>query len=163
MTPIKSPSGVRDVRYSLFKLAEYLPPFPNATWTLARQAGVTHAVSQVPPDDLDGPGWEFLPLLRMKTRFADAGLTLEVIETGFPWLHAAKLGLPGADEEIERCCTLIRNLGAVGIPVVCWNWMAVFNWMRTSTTTPQSRRRAGHLLRPRADAGRSLHSGRRGE
>src|SRR5215217_9054441 len=58
-----------------FKLAEYLPPFPTATWTLARQAGVTHAVSQVPPDDLDGPGWEFLPL-RMKTRFADAGLTL---------------------------------------------------------------------------------------
>jgi mannonate dehydratase len=119
-----------------FKLAEYLPPFPNATWTLARQAGVTHAVSQVPPDDVDGPGWEFLPLLRMKTRFADAGLTLEVIETGFPWLHAAKLGLPGADEEIERCCTLIRNLGAVGVPVVCWNWMAVFNWTRTSTTTP---------------------------
>ncbi|MDF3017875.1 MAG: hypothetical protein K0R44_3100, partial [Thermomicrobiales bacterium] len=33
----------------MFKLAEYLPPFPNATWTLARQAGVTHAVSQVPP------------------------------------------------------------------------------------------------------------------
>ncbi|MCC2628853.1 MAG: mannonate dehydratase [Thermomicrobiales bacterium] len=119
----------------MFKLAEYLPPFPNATWTLARQAGVTHAVSQVPPDDVDGPGWEFLPLLRMKTRFADAGLTLEVIETGFPWLHAAKLGLPGADEEIERCCTLIRNLGAVGVPVVCWNWMAGFNWMRTSTTT----------------------------
>jgi hypothetical protein len=39
----------------MFKLAEYLPPFPNATWTLARQAGVTHAVSQVPPDDVDGP------------------------------------------------------------------------------------------------------------
>jgi hypothetical protein len=37
-----------------FKLAEYLPPFPNAMWTLARQAGVTHAVSQVPPEDLDG-------------------------------------------------------------------------------------------------------------
>ena len=28
-----------------FKLAEYLPPFPNPTWTLARQAGVTHAVA----------------------------------------------------------------------------------------------------------------------
>ena len=87
----------------MFKLAEYLPPFPNATWTLARQSGVTHAVSKIPPDGPDGPGWEYLPLLRMKTRFADAGLTLEVIETGFPWLHAAKLGLPGAEEEIARC------------------------------------------------------------
>ena len=25
----------------MFKLAEYLPPFPNATWTLARQSEVT--------------------------------------------------------------------------------------------------------------------------
>ena len=119
----------------MFKLAEYLPPFPNATWTLARQSGVTHAVSNIPPDGPDGPGWDYLPLLRMKTRFADAGLTLEVIETGFPWLHAAKLGLPGAEAEIERAETLLRNLGAVGVAVVCWNWMAGFNWTRTSTTT----------------------------
>lgn len=119
----------------MFKLAEYLPPFPNATWTLARQSGVTHAVSNIPPDGPEGPGWDYLPLLRMKTRFADAGLTLEVIETGFPWLHAAKLGLPGAEAEIERAETLLRNLGAVGVAVVCWNWMAGFNWTRTSTTT----------------------------
>ncbi len=120
----------------MIKLAEYLPPFPNLTWTLARQSGVTHAVSQVPPDGPDGQGWDFLPLLRMKNRFADFGLTLEVIETGFPWLHNGKLGRPGRDEEIDRCCTLLRNLGAVGVPVVCWNFMAVFNWTRTSTTTP---------------------------
>lgn len=118
------------------KLAEYLPSFPNATWTLARQAGVTHAVSSVPPDGPDGAGWEFLPLLRMKNRFADAGLTLDVIETGFPWLHAAKLGLPERDEEIERCRAYLRNVGAAGIPILCWNWMAIFNWTRTSTTTP---------------------------
>lgn len=127
----------------MFKLAEYLPPLPNATWTLARQAGVTHAVSNIPPDGPDGPGWDYLPLLRMKTRFADAGLTLEVIETGFPWLHSAKLGLPGAEEEIARAETLLRNLGAAGIPVVCWNWMAGFNWTRTSTTTPS---RGGALV-----------------
>ena len=120
----------------MFQLAEYLPPYPNTTWTLARQSGVTHAVSQVPPDGPDGAGWDFLPLLRMKTRFADAGLELAVIETGFPWLHAAKLGGDGAEEEIDRACTLIRSLGAVGVPVVCWNWMAGFNWTRTSTTTP---------------------------
>jgi mannonate dehydratase len=72
----------------------------------------------------------------MKERFAAHGLQLAVIETGFPWLHLGKLGLPGGDEEIERCQTLIRNLGTVGIPVVCWNFMAVFNWTRTSTTVP---------------------------
>ena len=39
----------------MFKLAKYLPPFPNATWTLARQAGVTSATPQLSPDDLHGP------------------------------------------------------------------------------------------------------------
>ena len=119
-----------------FQLAEYLPPHPDLTWTLARQAGVTHAVSALPLDGADGPPWDFLPLLRMQQRFADHGLTLAVIETGFPWLHRGKLGLPGRDEEIERCRLLIRNLGAIGVPVVCWNFMAVFNWLRTSTTVP---------------------------
>ncbi|HET7093717.1 MAG TPA: mannonate dehydratase [Thermomicrobiales bacterium] len=119
-----------------FQLAEYLAPFPDATWALARQAGVTHAVAPLPPESADGAPWDFLPLLRMKERFAAHGLELAVIETGFPWLHRAKLGLPGGEEEIARCQTLIRNLGAVGVPVVCWNFMAVFNWTRTSTTVP---------------------------
>lgn len=118
------------------QLAEVLPPFPNTTWDLAKQAGVTHAVSNVPPESVDGMGSDYLPLLRMQQRFADAGLTLSVIETGFPWLHLGKLGLPGQAEEIARCQTLIRNLGAIGVPTICWNFMAVFNWMRTSTTAP---------------------------
>jgi hypothetical protein len=55
MALAETPSSVRETEISMFKLAEYLPPFPNVTWTLARQAGVTHAVSQVPPDDVNGP------------------------------------------------------------------------------------------------------------
>ena len=27
-------------------------------------------------------------------------------------------------------------MGALGIPVWCYEWMPVFNWMRTSTTAP---------------------------
>lgn len=125
------------------QLAEILPPYPNTAWELAKQAGVTHAVSNVPPAGIDGEGWDFLPLLRMQQRFTDAGITLAVIETGFPWLHLGKLGLPGRDEEIERCQIFIRNLGAIGVPTICWNFMAVFNWMRTSTTIPS---RGGALV-----------------
>src|SRR3712207_3641454 len=112
MAPCRRAAAEEEEPVVFMKLAEVLPPYPNTAWTLARQSGVTHAVSQVPPDGIDGEGWEFLPLLRMKNRFADAGLTLEVIETGFPWLHAAKLGLPGRDEEIDRACRYLRNLAA---------------------------------------------------
>ncbi len=45
------------------------------------------------------------------------------------------LGLEGRNEDIDAYCQTIRNLGAAGIGIMCWNWMAVFNWMRTSYTT----------------------------
>lgn len=118
------------------QFAEVLPPTPNLTWTLARQAGCTHAVSSFPSDGAGGYLTDFTSLQHQKQRFADAGLDLVVIETGFPWLDLTKRGLPGRDEEIERARDAIRNMGAVGIPISCWNWMAVFNWTRTSTTTP---------------------------
>ena len=47
-----------------------------------------------------------------------------------PPLNRAKLGLPGRDEEIDSAITLIRNMGMLGIPVWCYEWMPVFNWLR---------------------------------
>ena len=76
---------------------------------------------------------DFLPLLHMKQRFADAGLNVAVIESSPP-MDRIKLGLPGRDEEIDRVCELLTNMGVVGIPVWCYNFMAVFGWLRTSTS-----------------------------
>jgi mannonate dehydratase len=125
------------------QLAEVLPPYPNQTWTLAKQLGCTHAVSSVPPDEDGKPTPDFMALLRQKERFSNAGLELAVLETAFPWADKAKRGETGRDEEIELCRTLVRTMGAVGVPVACWNWMTVFNWMRTSTTIPS---RGGALV-----------------
>ncbi len=119
-----------------FQLAEVLPASPTPTWDLTKQLGVTYAVSNVPNDEYGQPTPDFLTLLRQKERFRNAGIDLLVLETAFPWAHHAKIGGPNAEAEIETCCELIRNMGKVGIPVACWNWMAVFNWMRTALTIP---------------------------
>ncbi len=60
-----------------------------------------------------------------------------------PPMDKARLGVPGRDEEIEYVCTMLESMGAAGIPVWCYNWMAQFNWQRTSLST---RGRGGALV-----------------
>ena len=72
-------------------------------------------------------------MLLLKNRFDDMGLKLEVIEPGLDsQMHNMKLGIKGRDKDIENCKQLIRNMGALDISVLCYNFMAQFNWIRTS-------------------------------
>ena len=124
------------------KLAEFFPSHPNRLWHLARQMGISHAVGPLPREENGLKPWDYVNLLHMKKRFEDFGFELFVIESA-PSTNNIKLGLPGRDEEIEIMKQLIANMGALGIPVLCYNFMAQFNWFRTSTTT---RTRGGALV-----------------
>jgi mannonate dehydratase len=124
------------------RFAWFLPPQPGELWTLAVQLGVTDAVSGLPYGSNSSRAWDFQALLHMQQAFADAGLHLEVIESSPP-MDRVRLGLPGREAEIDTICELLTNMGALGIPVWCYNFMAGFGWFRTSTTM---RARGGALV-----------------
>lgn len=117
-----------------------LPGLTENNLRLATQMGVSDIVTGLPARAED-PVWGFRELLALRKRVEDAGLTLSVIES----MHIpdrVKLGLPGRDEDIDNWRKSLRNLGAAGIPIVCYNWMAVLGWLRTSMT---ERARGGAL------------------
>ena len=58
------------------------------------------------------------------------GLELEVIESVN--VHEdIKMGLPSRDEYIANYITTIRNLAKYGVKVIVYNFMPVFDWLRT--------------------------------
>jgi len=119
------------------KISDVLPPCRHRLWTIAKQSGATHAVSRLPLGADGKISWEFMELLHLRENFRNFGLHLEVIEPGLDGqMHDMKLGTGDRDTDIELCKQLIRNMGTLGIPVFCYNFMAKFNWIRTSTTTP---------------------------
>ncbi len=121
----------------MLEIAEFIAPKPSPVWRLAKQAGVDLAVGGLPFDDLTGSErlCDYAPLKRMKDRYDAAGFELRVIEARPP-LNKAKRGLDGRDEEIATVCTLLENMGKLGVPVWCYEWMTDFNWVRTNMATP---------------------------
>ena len=88
--------------------------------------GIVGALYDVPV----GEAWTLEKVLELKNTVEKAGLKLEVIESVN--IHEdIKLGLPTRDKYIENYKESIRNLGKIGVKVICYNFMPVFDWLRT--------------------------------
>lgn len=122
----------------MIRIAEYLDPVPDDFWRVLGQIGVSDVVTTMPQATPAGDRpWSVEALDAMVAQYADHGMRVAAIEEDdTPPLNRARLGAPGAEEEIDVYCDLVRNMGRVGIPVLCYNWMAVFGWQRTSFAVP---------------------------
>lgn len=127
------------------QLAEVLPSDRKTVlWDLTRQLGVTQVVTSILDDPDEPPPWDFERLRRIKDAFAAEGLQLTVIESAPASIQEPiKLGLGDRDEHIGHFCQLIENMGRLGIPIICHNWMAGLGWTRTHFDVPE---RGGALV-----------------
>ena len=89
-------------------------------------SGVVTAVYDVPVGEV----WPLESLQKQKAMCEEAGLELEVIES-IPVHEDIKLGLPTRDHYIEVYKQNIINCGKVGVKCVCYNFMPVFDWLRS--------------------------------
>lgn len=89
--------------------------------------GIVSAIYDIPV----GEAWPLNKIIALKEKIEKKGLTLEVIES-VPVHEDIKLGLPTRDKYIENYITTLKNLGKAGIKVVCYNFMPVFDWTRSS-------------------------------
>jgi mannonate dehydratase len=89
--------------------------------------GIVSAIYDVPAGEV----WPIEKIKELKQKVEQAGLELSVIES-VPVHEEIKLGLPTRDGYIEHYKQTIRNLAECGIHTVCYNFMPVFDWTRSS-------------------------------
>ena len=93
-------------------------------------SGVVTAVYDIPVGEV----WPMDRILRLKELCDQNGLEMEVIES-VPVHEDIKLGLPSRDRLIANYAQTIRNLGKAGVTCICYNFMPVFDWLRTNLHT----------------------------
>jgi len=93
--------------------------------------GVVSALYDLPV----GAAWPRGRLERLAADIDAAGLTFAVVES-IPVHEDIKLGRLTRDRLIANYCDSVRAMGELGISVLCYNFMPVFDWMRTDLEMP---------------------------
>jgi len=144
----------------MMTLTELLSPRPSALWRLVKQCGVDSVVTLLDGGEQDqrmfqsvGAGdplrpvsrgdsapWSEASIHRYLELYAEHELTVVAVEDTPP-LDLVRLGLPGRDEQLDHLAAQIEAMGRLGVSTLCYNWMALSSWARTSTTV-RSRGRA---------------------
>ncbi len=88
--------------------------------------GVVSALHEVP----NGQPWTLEAIADRKELIQASGLSWSVVES-VPVHEDIKAGRTGRDQWIAAYQESLRNLGANGIDIVCYNFMPILDWTRT--------------------------------
>jgi mannonate dehydratase len=89
-------------------------------------SGIVCSLYDVAP----GIDWATDQIEALRDEIGEAGFRFSVAES-VPVHEDIKLGRPERDRWIDNYCESVRRLGECGVRVVCYNFMPLFDWMRT--------------------------------
>ena len=110
------------------KLASVLTPLSDENLTLAAQCGVDQIVVRYPGPNLD-------EITQMQKRIRSFGMEVGVVEGYLP-IDRIKLGTDDGTD-LASMKALLRHLSDLDIRMVCYNFMAGTDWIRTSVDTQE--------------------------
>lgn len=93
---------------------------------IPKMSGIVSAIYNVAPGGI----WAEKDILELKEKANKNGLEFEVVES-VPVPEEIKYGGENAPKLIENYCENIRRLGKAGVKCVCYNFMPVFDWLRS--------------------------------
>ncbi len=126
---------LRCCMFEAMRICSVITPFSDRNLRLASQLGVTDITTHY-----HGPN--LADLQAVQRRVEEFGLRISVIEGRLP-IEAIKRGSAERDAEIEEMKRLIGNLATAGVPIICYNFMAGTDWVRT---TLDAKERGGALV-----------------
>lgn len=110
------------------RLATVLTPMSDENLRLAAQCGVTDVVHRY-------PGADPAVLRAAKERIASFGMSLSVVEGYLP-IENIKLGCDDG-RELELLKALVRHMAELDVRLLCYNFMAGTDWVRTRLDAPE--------------------------
>ncbi len=95
--------------------------------------GIVSALYDVPVGDV----WPRDKLEELAETVDRAGMELAVIES-IPVHEDIKLGRPTRDRLVDQYAQSVEHMGELGIQVLCYNFMPIFDWTRTDLAAVQA-------------------------
>ena len=116
------------------KTWRWFGPNDKITLDMLRQIGVegiVTALHHIP----NGEIWSLEEVLKMRDFIESHGLRWSVVES-LPVSESIKYGGPDRDQLIENYKISLANLGKAGVHTICYNFMPVLDWARTTLECP---------------------------
>ena len=95
--------------------------------------GIVNALHHIPP----GQPWERASIAERQSILKSSGYAWDVVES-LPVSEAIKTQAADMGAHIEAYKSSLSALAAQGIEVICYNFMPILDWTRTSLRAPQS-------------------------